>query len=230
MQQLHDDLWIADSPLRFGGLEVGTRMTVVRLPGPRMLLHSPIAASEALLREVQTLGPVSYLIAPNRLHHLFVGEWKEACPEAEIHAAPGLESKRPDLTIDGVLGEAPDPGWAEELDQTLLHGFPFANEVVFFHRPSATLIASDLAFNIGHQSPLPTRLFFRLAGGYGRLAPSVLERLMIRDRAAFRGSLERIFEWPFERVVVAHGEVSETGGREELMRSYEWILKRRQPA
>jgi hypothetical protein len=98
------------------------------------------------------------------------------------------------------------------------------NEVVFFHRPSATLIASDLAFNIRSSSPPLTRLFFRLGGTFGRLSPSLLERLLVRDRTAFRRSLERILEWPFERVVVAHGDVSEKGGREELVRGYSWLL------
>ncbi len=64
MQQLHSDLWITDSPLRFLGLEVGARMTVVRLPGPKLLLHSPIAATADLVREVKALGPVAYLVAP----------------------------------------------------------------------------------------------------------------------------------------------------------------------
>ena len=48
MQQLHSDLWVTESPLRFLGLEIGARMTVVRLPGPKLLLHSPIAASPDL--------------------------------------------------------------------------------------------------------------------------------------------------------------------------------------
>ncbi len=82
MQRLHSDLWITDSPLRFLGLEVGARMTVVRLPGPKLLLHSPIAAAPDLVREVKALGPVAYLVAPNRLNHLFVGEWQRACPDA----------------------------------------------------------------------------------------------------------------------------------------------------
>ncbi len=111
------------------------------------------------------------------------------------------------------------------VDQVLLGGFPFMNEVVFFHRPSTTLIATDLAFNVGSSSPPLTRLVFRLGGTYGRLSPTLLERrLLVRDRTAFRHSLERILEWPFDRVVVAHGEVSEKGGREELVRGYSWLL------
>jgi len=224
VQQLHSDLWISDSPLRFLGLEVGARMTVVRLPGPRLWLHSPIAPTEALLREIDALGPVACLVAPNRLHHLFVGEWQRAYPNASLHVAPGLDTKRADLAIDAVLGDEPDPAWQGVVDQVLVRGFPFANEVVFFHRPSATLIASDLAFNVGASSPPLTRLVFRAAGTFGRLAPTLLERLLVRDRSAFRDSLERILAWSFERVVVAHGEVSEHGGREELVRGYSWVL------
>jgi len=199
-------------------------MTVVRLPGPKLLLHSPIAASADLVKEVTALGPVAYIVAPNRLHHLFVGEWQRACPDASTYVAPGLETKRADLTIAGILSDEPEPGWKGVIDQILLRGFPIANEVVFFHRPSATLIASDLAFNVGPSSPPLTRLLFRLGGGYDRLSPTLLERLLVRDRTAFRDSLERILEWPFDRVVVAHGEVCEKGGREELVRGYSWVL------
>ena len=224
MRQLDDDVWITETPLRFLGIEVGARMTIARLPDSKLLLHSPVAVSAELVSEVAALGTVAYLVAPNRLHHLFVGPWKEAFPEALVYVAPGLETKRADLEIAGVLTDEPEATWAESLDQVLMRGFSLANEVVFFHRPSRTLIATDLAFNVGASSPLPTRLFVRLAGGYGRLAPTLLERLGIRDRAAFRESLERILAWPFERVVVAHGEVSEKGGREELVRGYRWLL------
>jgi len=224
MQQIDTDLWTADAPLRFFGVEVGARMTVIRLPGGELLLHSPIAAVPELVAEVAALGRVAYLVAPNRFHHLYVGQWKQACPEASVFVAPGLDTKRSDLEIAGVLGDEPEAGWAETVDQVLVAGVPLANEVVFFHRPSATLVATDLAFNIGPRSPWFTRLFFRLGGAYGHVTPTLLERLLVRDRAAFRPCLERILEWPFERVVVAHGEVSQQGGREEFIRGYRWVL------
>jgi len=223
MRRLHADLWVADSPLRFAGLEVGARMTVVRLADGTLFVHSPIAATPALVAEVQALGRVAYLIAPNRFHHLYVGEWQRACPAAAIWVAPGLETKRADLPIAGVLGDTPEPAWADTLDQAALHGMPFMNEVVFFHRPSTTLIASDLAFNVGAGSPTSTRLVFRLMGAYGRLTPTLVERLLVRDRAAFRASLARVQAWPFTRVVIAHSEVSEQGGRDALTRGYAWV-------
>jgi hypothetical protein len=224
MHPLATELWIADAPLRFAGLEVGARMTVVRLTGGRLLLHSPVAAAPDLVREVQALGAVAYIVAPNRFHHLYVAQWQEACPEALVYVAPDLERKRPDLKIAGVLGDAPEAAWADALDQAFVRGIPVTNEVVFFHRPSATLIASDLAFNIGASSKTLTRIAFRLSGAYDRLSPTLLERLFVRDRSAFRKSLTRILEWPFERVVVAHGAICERDARGELARGYSWVL------
>ncbi|MCP5067136.1 MAG: DUF4336 domain-containing protein, partial [bacterium] len=177
MQQLHSDLWVTDSPLRFFGVEIGARMTVIRLPGPKILLHSPIAPTPELVDEVKALGPVAYIVAPNRFHHLSVGEWAGACPEALVYAAPGLDEKRSDLTISGVLRDEPEPGWTDTVDQLLVNGFALMNEVVFFHRPSSTLIATDLAFNIGASSPPLTRLAFRMSRAYGSLSSTLVERL-----------------------------------------------------
>ena len=224
MQALHSDLWVTDCPLRFLGLEVGARMTIIRLPNGELLLHSPVAATPDLVRELKALGQVAYLIAPNLFHHLYVGEWQEIYPEASLYVAPGLERKRSDLDITGVLTDEPEPSWKGTVDQVLMKGFPLANEVVFFHRPSETLIATDLVFNVQSTSHPATRLVIRLIGKYGRLAPTLLERLFVRNRQAFRDSLNHILEWPFTRVVVSHGEVSEKDGRGELIRGYSWIL------
>ena len=224
MERLHSDLWVASAPQRFLGFEIGARMTVVRFADSRLLLHAPVAARPELVREVAALGVVTHLVAPNRFHHLYAGEWQRLFPDASLFVAPGLESKRPDLRIAGVLGREPEPGWAGTLEQEPIGGFPIPGEVVFFHRPSATLILTDLAFNVGPRSPAITRLAFRLGGAFGRVSPTPIERLLVRDRAAFRRSLERVLEWPFERVVVAHGEVSEKGGREQLRRGYAWVL------
>jgi len=226
MRALERDLWVAEAPLRFLGLALGARMTVVRLASGDLVIHSPIAAKGPLVAEVRSLGRVAHLIAPNRFHHLFVGDWHARFPDASVHLAPGLDRKRPDLPATHPLSDPPAPEWSGCLEQVALAGIPATNEVVFFHRPSATLIASDLAFHVGPESPWLTRAAFRMMGAYGRLGPTPLERLLIRDRAAFRESLERVLAWPFERVVVAHGAVCESGGRAALERGCAWILGR----
>lgn len=40
---------------------------------------------------------------------------------------------------------------------------------------------------------------------------------------AFRSSLDRILAWPFERVIVAHGDVVEAGGKEALAEGYAFL-------
>lgn len=224
MKQLDHGLWVADQPLRFAGLELGARMTVIQLPNGELLLHSPVRPTSDLVREVSSLGSVSALIAPNRFHHLFAEAWHKACPGSRLFVAPGLESKRPDLPLAGVLSDEPELIWKGMLEQVVIRGFPLTNEVVFFHPTTRTLVATDLAFNIGLDRPALTRLAFRLSGAYRRLAPTLLVRLLVRDRESFRASLRRILEWPFERVIVAHGSVLEAGGQRELARGYSWLL------
>ncbi len=225
LRQLADDIWIAERPQSFYGLEVGTRMTVIRLADASLLLHSPVVLDTELRRELDSIGRVRFAVAPNRVHHLYAGKVAETYPDARLWIAPGLESKRPDLAFVAVLGDQPPAEWKDRVDQVFFRGRPYENEVVFFHRPSRTLILCDLAFNFGPQAAAPTRLLMKLLRSYGRFGPSKLDPLLIRDRAAARQSLEKILAWDFDRVIVAHGDVLESGGKESLRSGYRWLLE-----
>jgi hypothetical protein len=224
LRPLAPDLWVVERPQRFYGLEVGSRMTVIRLRDGSLLLHSPVALDAALRRELDAIGRVRFAVAPNRVHHLNAGGVAEAYPEARLWVGPGLERKRPDLVFEAVLGDEAPAQWKGQVDQVFFRGRPYENEVVFFHRTSRTLLLCDLAFNFGPSAAAPTRLLMRLLRSYGRFGPSTLDPLLIRDRRAARRSLERILEWDFDRAVVAHGDVLESGGREALRRGYSWLL------
>ena len=224
LRPLDRDIWVAERLQRFYGLEVGTRMTVIRLSGERLLLHSPVELDPELRRELDSLGRVCFAVAPNRVHHLYAGKVAEAYPEARLWVAPGLERKRPDLRFVAVLGDEAPAEWRGEVEQVFFRGRPYENEVVFLHRASRTLIMCDLAFNFGPSAAAPTRWLMRLLRSYGRFGPSKLDPLLIRDRRAARASLERILDWEFDRVVVAHGDVLERGGREALRSGYSWLL------
>jgi hypothetical protein len=224
LRKLAENLWVEERPQRFYGLEVGARMTVMRLADGGLLLHSPVALDPQLRRELDSLGAVRYAVAPNRFHHLYAGEVAKAYPEARLWVAPGVERKRPDLEFVDVLGDdAPEP-WQDEVGQVFFRGRPFENEVSFLHRPSRTLVLCDLAFNFGPHAPPATRVLMRLVGGYGRFGPTRLDPILIRDRPAARQSFERILAWDFDRVVIAHGEVLEAGGPAALRVGYDWLL------
>src|SRR5512143_1433620 len=224
LRELSANIWVVERPQRFYGLEVGTRMTVIRLAGERLLLHSPVSLDSGLREELDALGSVSFVVAPNRVHHLHAGEVRAAYPDARLWVAPGLRRKRPDLEFVAVLGDDAPAEWRDEVEQVFFRGRPYENEVVFFHRPSRTLIMCDLAFNFGPRAAAPTRLLMRLLRSYGRFGPSTLDPWLIRDRAAARQSLERILAWDFDRVVVAHGDILPSGGRDALRRGYAWLL------
>ena len=224
LRKLAENLWVEEQPQRFYGLEVGARMTVMRLSDGSLLLHSPVTLDPRLRHELDSLGAVRYAVAPNRFHHLYAGEVAKAYPEARLWVAPGVERKRPDLEFVGVLGDEAPEQWRDEVGQVFFRGRPFENEVTFLHRPSRTLLLCDLAFNFGPHAPFGTRLFLRLVGGYGRFGPTRLDPLLIRDRPAARQSFERILAWDFDRVVIAHGEVLETGGPAALRAGYDWLL------
>jgi hypothetical protein len=226
LRPLAKDIWVAERPQNFYGLPVGTRMTVMRLAGGRLLLHSPVALEAELRAEIDAIGRVSYVVAPNRVHHLYAGDVAKAYPEARLWVGPGLERKRPDLEFVAVLGDESPAEWREEVGQTFFRGRPYENEIVFFHRASRTLVLCDLAFNFGPSAAASTKFLMKLIRSYGRFGPSKLDPLLIRDRPAARQSLERILAWDFDRVVVAHGEILETGGRQALREGYAWLLAR----
>ena len=224
MRAIAPDIWVAERPQTFYGLPVGTRMTVMRLPGDRLLLHAPVELDSELRKELDAIGRVTYAVAPNRVHHLYAGKVAKHYPGTRLWIAPGLETKRPELAYVAILGDEAPEEWREQVGQVFFAGRPYENEVVFFHRPSRTLILCDLAFNFGPRNAWPTRVLMRVMRSYGSFGPSKLDPLLIRDRRAARASLEKILAWDFDRVVIAHGEILESGGREALREGYAWLL------
>lgn len=223
LRRLADGVWVAERPQRFYGLPVGARMTVIRLDDGRLLLHSPLPLDAALRAELDALGPVAYAVAPNRVHHLYAGGVAGAYPGTRLWVAPGLPEKRPDLVHEAVLGDDAPAEWRGQLEQVFFRGRPYENEVAFFHRASRTLVLCDLAFNFGPRDALSTRVLMKLLRSYGKLGPSKLDPLLIRDRALARASLERILAWDFDRVIVAHGDVQESGGYPLIRDGYAWL-------
>jgi len=96
--------------------------------------------------------------------------------------------------------------------------------VAFFQRASQTLINTDMTQNVHADPSWFARTVWRLVESWQRFGPSRLERLLTRDKAALRESLERILDWNFDRVIVAHGDVLETGGKDGMRDGFDWAL------
>jgi len=222
-RELDEDLWVFERPLGILGWRIGTRMTVVRLADGSLFLHSPVELDADTRGDLDALGPVRFVVAPNRLHHFYVAPYRQAFPQAALWAAPGLREKKPDIPFDHVLGTTPPDGWAADIDQLLVEGIPHVNEVVFLHRKSRTLLLTDLAMNFGDVTTGMTKLWLRLMGLHRGFATSRLMRRLVRDRAALRASFERILAWDFERVTVTHGVVLQRSGKRVLRAAWGWV-------
>jgi hypothetical protein len=200
-------------------------MAVVRLSSGALWVWSPIALTPGLKSEIDALGPVVHLVSPNKLHHLFLGQWKDAYPQARLYASPGLAKRRRDLVFDATLGDGAEPGWAGEIDQVAMVGSVAMTEIVFFHRESRTAIFADLVQNFR------PGWFKGWRGFVARLDGLVMPhggaprewRLNFLRRGRARRALARILAWDAERVVIAHGEMTQSGGASFIRKTFRWL-------
>lgn len=218
VREIADGVHVVDAPQRFFGIEVGTRMTLLELGGG-LLVHSPIAFEP---EHVAHLGTPRWVLAPNLFHHLYVGTW-----ECETWGVRGLPKKRPDVDFAGVIDsgviDSDESPFGTDLWVYGIRSFKPTNEVVVLHRPSRTLVVSDLCFNLESDAPWLTRVVMWLALGYPGPRTTVLERwFMKRERA--REDLRTIPDQDFDRLIMAHGHVIETGGKDALRRAFNWLL------
>ncbi len=208
------------------------RMTLFGVPGG-LAVHSAIRLDDATLPRLDALGEPRLILVPNALHHSEAGFYALRHPGARVlvpaEARRRLSSLLP--RIDGTL----DDDWPRDVDAVLerapLRGTRFA-EVAFLHRPSRTLVLTDLCFHLASADLPPlARLLMRLNGAVDRLAVTRLARLaFIQDRRALARSLESVLAWDFDRVIVSHGRVLESGGHAAFERAMRPFTGARQGA
>ncbi|MDH3924279.1 MAG: DUF4336 domain-containing protein, partial [Xanthomonadales bacterium] len=134
LQEFGQSLYFADGPtVSFYGFPYPTRMAVIRLTDGSAWVWSPVALNDELADSVESVGPVRFIVSPNKIHHLFLSEWSRRWPEARLYAPPGLAKRKPELKFDDELRDEADPAWATDIDQVIFHGSVAMEEVVFFH-------------------------------------------------------------------------------------------------
>jgi hypothetical protein len=221
------DIWLNDGPtVSVAGFPFPTRMAIIRLADGGLVIWSPIQLTPDLRSAIDVLGPVQHIVPPNALHHLFVPEWKQAYPQAKLHAPPGLRDKRKDIAFDTNLTDAPVPEWSGTIDHVLMHGNRITTEAVFFHRQSGTVLFTDLLQQIPPHLLSGWRKFAanldRMTGAEPQVPMKF--RLATTNRRAARASLQQILSWPAEKVVMAHGTPIEHDAQVYLPRVFAWLV------
>jgi hypothetical protein len=225
LQSLGPGIWLAEGPVvSFYGFPYPTRMMVIRLSDGGIFVWSPIALTPQLKAAVDALGPVAHVVSPNKIHHLYMGEWQDAYPSAKLYASPELAQKRSDLRFEATLSDSPPAAWAADTDQVEMGGSAFLTEIVFFHRKSRTAIFADLIENFRPD------WFKGWKGWLARLDGIVMPhggaprewRFTFKKKIA-RAALARILAWQPEQVVMAHGELTRTDGTAFIRKSFRWL-------
>lgn len=232
LKSVAPDAWIVDGPIiRFGppGLRLPfpTRMTLLRWGDERLLVHSPTPLTAELKRQIDALGTVSALVAPNRLHYWWIPEWHAAYPGAEVWLAPRVREQskgRIDFAAQELSGTEGYP-WDDAIATLPIVG-DYLIEVEFFHRATRTLVLTDLIENFEPDKLRPgMRLLARLGGALAPdgQTPRDLRLMLARHRETTVRAKATMLAWHPERVLLAHGQWYRENGTAELERALRWV-------
>jgi Domain of unknown function (DUF4336) len=210
------------------------RAVVIRLDDGSLFILSPIRLTPAIREDIDTLGTLKYLVSPNHLHHLFLGDWQQAYPQAKIYASPRLAPKRQDLTFDKTFStDMSEPDWVEQIDWCIFgSGNGWIDEVVFFHRKSRTVIFTDFIMDF---DPAILTSIARVTTRWNQMyqhTPRGVQLAHMFDRKFLRDSLDTVRTWEAEHVIIAHSPWLCVDGKEQvanfLNSAFDWLAP--QPA
>ena len=240
----------ADRPFLWNNIDVGCRATMVELPNQQLWVHSPVSLDGPMMEAVKQLGTtVAFVVTPNYEHTKYASSWYQNY-NATMVGCPGLAERMPEVqwTCEVPVGARPKgfdgsdtkassltDGWDTDILEALhinieenpFTGRPFFNEVVFFHKPSKTLMTTDLFWNYP-KSGIPNEEFGRndswdLAPalesgvpfgsrawkfGMDRVYYPFYTNLMVTDQEEYRKITNHIVNvWQPEMIVPAHGDI-----------------------
>ncbi|KAL1794563.1 hypothetical protein ACET3X_006379 [Alternaria dauci] len=216
---------------------VGNRATAIRLHDHRILLLNPIQLEDVVRDKLNRLGGV-HLIASDLGHHMYVKDYVDAWPEAKTIGVPGLDSKRKDVKWDYIYKDwrtSPEDqfDFAQDFETVLFEGF-ITYCVAWYHKPTKTLIQSDLMMNLpcteqyhpssADQGPL-SRGFAKRAHPRSIWAKRLVYHIATVDYTLMRRDAKKVADWKIDRIISCHGDALESGGNEAWASVYEWFLK-----
>lgn len=208
IRPIHTDVWVIERGYCIIGMDIGGKATIIRLSDNRLFIHSPVKLSPELKDEVDKLGTVSAVVAPNAYHMGFIAQWKKYYPNATFIAPVGTKEQKADVPFDQELGadNVADASYADDsLIQLHLPCAPGMAETVFFHKPSKTLVVTDLIMPYPKEGvPWMTRLKHSVMVAAFN---NIYKFIVLKNRGALDECLEKIEGWEFETLIPTHGQV-----------------------
>jgi len=222
LRRIEENIWEHEHIHHNSPQHIKMRMVVIRLPTGGIWLYSPNPINSELAKEIDTIGKVEHVVSPNHYHHLFVDKLKTQYPNAIFWATPKLIKKMTDISFDSEInGENEE--WPEIFDSLLVEGGLKLNEIVFFHKPSKSLICADFITNSKVEKYFSMKIFWNLMNVIQKLSHSLSRGLkIITNDTPSKSKLNKISSWDIKRVVMAHGDIFEPNEK-QLKRVYSWL-------
>lgn len=227
----------------------------VKMSSGALAVFSPVALTPTVQSTITSLGGrVSYIAAPDLEHHIFLSSWSSAFPSAKILAPEGLAAKRATMSkTDSSVTAVPihttfsastkssvtvDAEFDADFEYEYVDAHP-NKEIVFFHKPTRTLIQADLLFNLPATEQYSktgidpaTGWATRIFGAIGNTRGDAKWQRRVSwygnskaDREGYNKSMQRIAGWGFENLVPCHGDTILGEGKEVFERVFAWHLK-----
>jgi hypothetical protein len=207
LEKLADNLWRVKGAVP--GMSLKRVMTVVKRSNGSLLLHSPIALRDDVMRELEAIGSPAVMIVPNRGHRLDAPAYKQRYPGLRVYCPRGgSEQIAAVVPIDGTYETFPSDGTVRV--ETLSGVADAEGAMIVRSQDGLTVVLNDIVMNMDRKRDVLGFLFTTLLGSAPGPRISRLVRLFYaKDQPALRAHLERLAALPdLKRLIVAHDKVA----------------------
>jgi hypothetical protein len=208
IEKLEDNLWRVQGSVP--GMPLKRVMTIAKRADGKLVIHNAMALEEPAMKEIEAFGEPGFLVVPNGWHRIDAPRFKARYPAIRVVCPKGARKKVEQVVpVDtDYAGYPSDPDVALET----LAGVADAEGVMTVRSSdNVTLVFNDMVFNMPHLGGAQGFVLKHVTASSGGPKLSRVARwFMLKDKAAFRGELERLAETKgLVRVIVGHHETIE---------------------
>jgi hypothetical protein len=207
IEKLSENLWRVSGSL--AGMSLRRTMTIARLGGDRLILHSAIALDEAAMKQIEAWGTPTYLIVPNGFHRKDAPAFKRRYPGLTVLGPRGARAKiEKVIPLDGTLEDFPkDHAIRFEPIQGIAD---IEGAMLVRSADGITIVLGDVVFNMDRKlDPVGFLITTLLGSAPGPRISRLVKAALVKDRAALRQDLERLAATPgLIRLIVAHEKLA----------------------
>jgi hypothetical protein len=218
IQKLEENLWFVVGSLG-GNAPLKRTMVIGKRSDGRLVIHNAVALEDAAMKEIEAWGEPAFLLVPNGYHRIDARRFKDRYPAIKVLAPAGSRKRIEEkVHVDGSYEDYPADADVEVVN---MDGVNHAEGAMLVHSKSGTTVAvTDAIFNMPHAPGFGGFLVKYIFASSGGPKLSRLARMaLVKDKAAFRGQLEKFAEIPdLVRVLVAHHEPIDHEPKEALRR------------